>query len=513
LIIAAVLIFVAPGFSETIRVTTWKWGQAGEGTATPDLAESRVQEAAAALGKVNSDVILLQRVPDWQTCARLAQALKPANYNILVCSAFPTLTGVPSQVAILAKQKAYFSWTESWRGDGGVSPGGGFAFAAMRAGNRRVGLFSVLFDETMRRAATDAEGLAAPQSASAPARQWRAELDSFSNWVTNRLDAVAAAGAFQGDTVNSPEERAYIDQFLGSPLEHSITLGGERTSGNLMEDYFLAQVTPGSLAFAGVVLERSGVTCDLVVNSAMPVAVKPAPKPASPAVASAPNIPAAKLSKAATQSSGFSARTWWLSLALAGVVAIGLIVWRRTVARRLAASAAGHAVSDPARTGPSSSATVVLMARTVTDFAEEQKTPVPASIIHVEGPGLTHTQSGVHSTADERAAAVMRTGLFALWGQWLKEKLVRKLIAEREDLLGTQQAATFKAMAVEERLARVELQIQHQNKAYERRIEELTRELLDAKDENRELIRVQIAQVKAEMEAARARALAQSRQD
>ena len=76
--------------------------------------------------------------------------------------------------------------------------------------------------------------------------------------------------------------------------------------------------------------------------------------------------------------------------------------------------------------------------------------------------------------------------------------------------MGAQQAATLKAVAVEERLARIEQQIQRQNSAYQERIEALTRELIVAKDESRELIRARITPVKAEMEAARARMVAQT---
>jgi sugar-specific transcriptional regulator TrmB len=95
----------------------------------------------------------------------------------------------------------------------------------------------------------------------------------------------------------------------------------------------------------------------------------------------------------------------------------------------------------------------------------------------------------------------------------LKHKLVRRLIADRSQLLGAQQAATLKAVAVEERLARIEQQIQRQNSAYQERIEALTRELIVAKEESRELIRARIAQVKAEMAAARARVMAQTELD
>ena len=90
---------------------------------------------------------------------------------------------------------------------------------------------------------------------------------------------------------------------------------------------------------------------------------------------------------------------------------------------------------------------------------------------------------------------------------------MRKLIVDRAQLLETQQAAAHKVMAVEERLSRIEQQIQRQNDTYQARIEALTRELLTAKEETRELIHARITQVKAEMEATRARLIAQAERD
>ena len=111
----------------------------------------------------------------------------------------------------------------------------------------------------------------------------------------------------------------------------------------------------------------------------------------------------------------------------------------------------------------------------------------------------------------QRANALVEQGLIPHLREWLKRKLLRRLLADRTKLLDNQQTATLKALAVDERLARIETQIREQNQAYERRIEELNQELLAAKEENRELIRAKISQVKAEMEAVRARMLAQAR--
>jgi cell division septum initiation protein DivIVA len=65
-------------------------------------------------------------------------------------------------------------------------------------------------------------------------------------------------------------------------------------------------------------------------------------------------------------------------------------------------------------------------------------------------------------------------------------------------------------LAVDQRLAKIEVQLQQQNQAYEQRIERLTQELAITKEESRALIRAQIAQIKVEMDAARARLLAEA---
>jgi hypothetical protein len=135
-------------------------------------------------------------------------------------------------------------------------------------------------------------------------------------------------------------------------------------------------------------------------------------------------------------------------------------------------------------------------------------------VVHVETPITTHTHSASwqrRALAGEddaaRAKVLLRQGLLPELSRWLKQKLVRKLMTDRADLLIAQQMAVRQVQAVDERLARIETQIQHQNRAYVRRIEELTAELQAAKEENRELIRARIAQVKTEMEAARERLL------
>jgi hypothetical protein len=109
----------------------------------------------------------------------------------------------------------------------------------------------------------------------------------------------------------------------------------------------------------------------------------------------------------------------------------------------------------------------------------------------------------------QQANDVIRGGLISYMREWLKQKLFRDLIADRAQLLESQHLATLKALAVDERLGRLEIQIQQQNQVYEQRIERLTQELAVTKEESRALIRVQITQIKSEMEAARVRLVAE----
>jgi hypothetical protein len=111
-----------------------------------------------------------------------------------------------------------------------------------------------------------------------------------------------------------------------------------------------------------------------------------------------------------------------------------------------------------------------------------------------------------------QAQEALRAGAMGHLKHWLKQHLFKGLMTDRARLLETQHAAALKAIAVDERLEKIELQLQQQNRAYLERIEKLTGQLVAAKEENRELILAQISRVKSEMETARIRLLSQARE-
>jgi hypothetical protein len=115
--------------------------------------------------------------------------------------------------------------------------------------------------------------------------------------------------------------------------------------------------------------------------------------------------------------------------------------------------------------------------------------------VRIEIEGVTQIQP--HSP---EISGPVREGLILQLSHWLKTKFMQRLVSERAELLKTHQTAALKVLAMDERLSKVERQIQERNREYEQRIDALLKELEVAREENRELIRAKIALLKAEME-------------
>ena len=106
----------------------------------------------------------------------------------------------------------------------------------------------------------------------------------------------------------------------------------------------------------------------------------------------------------------------------------------------------------------------------------------------------------------EKPRTVIDTSVFVaaiFWQGSARECLVR--FARREFQL-------FVTESVLEEYAETAWELKMEDQAYEQRIEHLIQELRVTKEESRALIRAQIVQIKAEMEAARAKLLAEAEQ-
>jgi hypothetical protein len=519
------MILAAHGQADSLRVVTWNLEPANADGALGGR-EIRAADAAAVLNPLAPDVILLQQVPNWQGCAELAQLLRPGDYSVLVCSAFRdarTATISQRQVAILAKQRAYVSWSHPWTAQGETTIPGGFAFAALRVRGQRLGFYSVQAGDE-----------------SAALRQLVAQVASVRSWVTNQLQMFVVGGTLDAgrtDQRASPpqsfrllREAGFANVFAQTPAIEQVT--SPAASGRMASRGDCLFTQPPGCATHPRVLSNSvaghfPVVCDLELDPAWIAAAWATRSETSSARRAADpggtnDLP--KRQPAASQAlAPPSILTPPLLVVLGFVAIVALIPVLWALARRKRASSPGtpRLLSVGADSGPTvpSSYTVVVGTQSGTGPASPAAAPTspPRPMIHIEAPGTTHTQAQMlrrralaAEERAERATAALRAGLFRHMSRWLKQKLLRRLIVDRAQLLEAQRAATERAMTVEERLARIELQIQQQNRGYQERIEALTRELIAAKDENRDLIRAQIRQVKAEMEAARARLRAQA---
>ncbi len=103
----------------------------------------------------------------------------------------------------------------------------------------------------------------------------------------------------------------------------------------------------------------------------------------------------------------------------------------------------------------------------------------------------------------QKAQALVRAGVMAHLAQWMSDKLTRRLISQRQEMLQTQQKATAEMDKTGERLETIHTRMQDRLLAYERRIAELEKELETKGEANRELIKAEILAIKRQLEAER----------
>ena len=147
LIALLLLLASAAIHAEAFRLTTWNLDFRPQESAWSADGE-RVARIASVLSSLDADVIVLQAVPDRQTCEALAALLAPSRYQVATCSTFAEITNL-SQVAILSRRPVVAAWTEPWKAEGAMAPAGGLAGAAIRVGTEVLVVFSVQIENNV----------------------------------------------------------------------------------------------------------------------------------------------------------------------------------------------------------------------------------------------------------------------------------------------------------------------------------------------------------------------------
>jgi hypothetical protein len=405
----------------------------------------------------------------------------------------------PVQLAILAKQMAYLALSHPYALTN-AADSGGLAFSALQTSKRRLGFFSVDFGNL------DTTG---------SVHQLLAEIGSIRKGEQNQVEVFLLAGTFSNSRKRTlADENQAMRVLLRAGFSDALAdLTKEQresaaSSNKSQPDWMLVESVGLALnqqVSTGTAEDHPPITCDVELDPAKVAAGRLARVEAQTSTPLREMQPQQRLLP-----------LWVGVLVFSGVGLLGL-GWMIGRGRNWRLRRPNRLLSVPAErtlNGPSSYTVIVAPTSMTGSIADPAALPPVVPTVHVDTPGSRPTHSGTWEqralVAEHRARQaeeVLRHGLIPHLSRWMREKLFRKLLIDRGQLLAAQEEATRKVMDVDARLNKLEVQIQQQTRVYVKRIEELTTELLAAKEENRELIRSKITQVKIEMEAARKKLL------
>ena len=123
-----------------LTITFWnvQWFPGRRPNASRAEENRQVRSVHADLSQLNSDIIALEEVRDWEHAA-LAVQPRPG-FKVDVCSTFPPREGQKEaqQVAITSRLQPLSAWSELWKPSGAIVPPRGFAFAAYELAPRQL---------------------------------------------------------------------------------------------------------------------------------------------------------------------------------------------------------------------------------------------------------------------------------------------------------------------------------------------------------------------------------------
>jgi len=505
--LAALLLIANTAHSATIRVVSLDL----------NLVKAPAAQVAKLIEPQNPDVILLQGVQDWSACQALVEALDPSKFRVAACSAFETEVGTsPCQLAVISRLPASYAWHERVGLD---VPANGYTFAVLESAAGRFGIFSARF--AGKEAASVAQKIAGQTTAASkwlPARRPNVFFVGFAHAGTNLPDAtvtgaLSKAGlelvqrlqdgqiAFvQPSAAAAPVVRTNLSMFVVE-LDPAAKAPVQPPPVARKEAPATAEKSPSTKPAQSVSNAPPIAPAQTSTNKppSQPAVVPPATtngvQPAKPidaaeskkssAAASRPQLQKAA-SSATTPSGSGAAMIWWICGGVAlFLIGFGLWMYRRQRPRRTPGLLTQGREGLPPYPYPA-----IAPVASVT------------TTVSAEGTVTTRTESTplVHEPAGQAD-----TGAPAGMVNWLKQEFVRRLVNDRGELLDAQSGAARQVRGAEERLASIEEKIARQEQVYSAKIEELTGELGAAREENRELIRMRIAQVRSDLEAARRR--------
>lgn len=465
-----------------VRIANWDMRSTGGDSGGKKL-EARVNHAVGGLEQLRAEVIVLHWVRDWDMAAQVARGL--GNYRVVLCSQFPVHSGArpgSGQLAILAREKPYFAWLETWHPEGGQEPPGGIALAAFDLGGRRLGVFAVQLPE--------------PEGGSPGEKrlqQWLSSVNSYGAWTSNRMEAAVVSAALVRAEKSRLEEKLpkwFSDRFLGIPFKDHLDLepGDSRV--------LTARLAADAGRPEAVVLAGMPIAFDLELSTGV-IAERTGAKAAPELSGRAEAGSGTRLGNWLIRARPAQGRTTRLLTWSTAVALIVVVAWRW---RRRQSRTAGEARSAGRNV-------MRLPPETLTSGTTTEATGAPMSTSGSSGGAVTGTRpvfvveaKPVPGNGGDAEPERLREQA----ASWLKERFISALVSDRAALLKHQSHADLRVMVVNDRLRKIEEQLRTQSYLYEERIDELNRQLEAAREESRALIQAKVCQVKAELESARA---------
>jgi endonuclease/exonuclease/phosphatase family metal-dependent hydrolase len=125
---------------ESISATFWnvQWFPGRRPNASRSEENRQVRAVHRDFDQINSDIIALEEIRDWNYAALAVQPL--AGFKVDVISNFPPREGQSEaqQVAITSRLQPLSAWSELWKPAGAIIPPRGFAFAAYQLAPRQL---------------------------------------------------------------------------------------------------------------------------------------------------------------------------------------------------------------------------------------------------------------------------------------------------------------------------------------------------------------------------------------
>jgi endonuclease/exonuclease/phosphatase family metal-dependent hydrolase len=275
----------SPPLQTELSIVSWniEWYPGKRRSADALEVAAHADLAKEALRAIDPDVLLVQEMRDWQSCADLCDAV-PGLRPIVVSAFRAEDTGEywPQQVAIASKAPAMAGWSEFWRA-GQIHPRRGFSVAVLPLPDQRLLLIYNVHLKS-NRSADEEEALRNFATRDESIRQLLEHISEMENvFLPGRIAGVVVGGDFNtnqdgqfGDRVHEMMiEAGFVNAWQDTPREKRLTWRGHDIFEPTTLDHFYVRGLPTPRAELVEVAEEASDHWPVRIRLLLPAAATP----------------------------------------------------------------------------------------------------------------------------------------------------------------------------------------------------------------------------------------------